>query len=254
MDLFLWLQTQDIAIWARHIPGCPNVIADHIISAASAHNNRVEPPPRKSDPDLQDVGHSNSEQACHNPQHASSPVYVSNLRPSSTGDRCSVTRLAGKVDVHVSTVPPTQQSHSKLMDHSGGLSDTNSLLVAITTVVSTSTLSCEPPSLFSVTPGPTVTTGICLGWQVVPSACLDALMQYYQAVGFSKRSLDLRQPLEDHQQTESMTTGCFISLTGPQDNELIRLVPQLLKWPLFYSIFLIPRACHLNLSKNTCPA
>ena len=28
--LFLWLQTQDIAIQARHIPGCLNVIADRL--------------------------------------------------------------------------------------------------------------------------------------------------------------------------------------------------------------------------------
>ena len=28
--LFLWLQTQDIAFWARHIPGCLNVIADRL--------------------------------------------------------------------------------------------------------------------------------------------------------------------------------------------------------------------------------
>ena len=28
VDLFLWLQSQDIAIRARHIPGCLNVIAD----------------------------------------------------------------------------------------------------------------------------------------------------------------------------------------------------------------------------------
>ena len=27
VDLILWLQTQDTAIWARHIPGCLNVIA-----------------------------------------------------------------------------------------------------------------------------------------------------------------------------------------------------------------------------------
>ena len=26
VDLFQWLQTQDIVIWARHIPGCLNVI------------------------------------------------------------------------------------------------------------------------------------------------------------------------------------------------------------------------------------
>ena len=32
VDLFLWLQTQDIAIRARHIPGCLNVIGlvDHL--------------------------------------------------------------------------------------------------------------------------------------------------------------------------------------------------------------------------------
>ena len=33
VDLFLWLQTQDVAIQARHIPGCLNVIglADRLI-------------------------------------------------------------------------------------------------------------------------------------------------------------------------------------------------------------------------------
>ena len=30
VDLFLWLQTQDITLRARHIPGCLNVIADHL--------------------------------------------------------------------------------------------------------------------------------------------------------------------------------------------------------------------------------
>ena len=30
VDLFLWLQTQDIAIRARHIPGCLNLIVDHL--------------------------------------------------------------------------------------------------------------------------------------------------------------------------------------------------------------------------------
>ena len=45
---------------------------------------------------------------------------------------------------------------------------------------------CEPPSHHSVPPRPTVTTRVCLGWQVVPSARLEALMQHYQAAGFSK--------------------------------------------------------------------
>ena len=112
------------------------------ISAEPAHNNRVSPP-RNSDPDLRDLGSSNSGHLAtvHNThlQHSSSPVYVSNPRASSTGDRCSVTRLAGEVDVHVSTVPNAQQSHSETQDHPGGQSDTNSPLVAVTTVVSTST-------------------------------------------------------------------------------------------------------------------
>ena len=29
-DLFMWLQAQDIVLRARHIPGCLNVIADHL--------------------------------------------------------------------------------------------------------------------------------------------------------------------------------------------------------------------------------
>ena len=65
------------------------------ISTKSAHNNRVESPPRNSG-------------------------------ASSTGDRCSVRRLAGEVDVHVSTVSPAQQSHSDTTDQPGGRSDTNS--------------------------------------------------------------------------------------------------------------------------------
>ena len=40
----------------------------------------------------------------------------------------------------------------------------------------------------SVQPGPTVTTGICLGWQVVLSACLEALMQHYKSRIFDEVS------------------------------------------------------------------
>ena len=44
-------------------------------------------------------GRLNSGHVCHIPQHASSPVHVSDSGALSTGDRCSVTRLAGEVDV-----------------------------------------------------------------------------------------------------------------------------------------------------------
>ena len=87
------------------------------------------------------MGNSSSGHVCHSPQHASSPVYVSSSGASSTDDRCSVSRLASAVDVHVSTVPPAQQSHSEAQDNSGGRGDTRSCLVAISTMVSTFTTS-----------------------------------------------------------------------------------------------------------------
>ena len=71
--------------------------------------------------------------------------------------------------------------------------------VAVTTVVCTSTMTvCGAPSYHnhSVPPGPTVTTGVCLGQQVVPSAHMEALMQHYQAEGFQKRSLDPQQNVQ----------------------------------------------------------
>ena len=71
------------------------------------------------------------------------------------------------------------------MDHPGGQSDTNCPLVAITIVVSTSTTSVfGPPSHHFVPLEPTVTTGVCLRRQGIPSACKEALMQHYQAAGF----------------------------------------------------------------------
>ena len=92
------------------------------------------------------------------------------------------------VDVHVSTgVSPAQQSHSQALDDPGGRGDTHSPPVAVTTIVSTlATTVCGIPSILSVLLRPTVTTGICLEQQVVPSAHMEALMQHYQAAGFSR--------------------------------------------------------------------
>ena len=132
------------------------------------------------------MGNSNGH-VCHSPQHASSPVYFSSSRASSTGNGCPITGVAEEVDVHVSTVSPARQSHSEAQDHPGGRGDTNSPLVAVTTVVSTFTTSvCGPPTLLSIPPRPAVTTGIYLERQVVPPARIKALMHHYQAAGFSR--------------------------------------------------------------------
>ena len=71
--------------------------------------------------------------------------------------------------------------------YSDGRDDTHRPLVAVTTVVSTSTsLVCGPLTLLSILPRPAVITGIYLEQQVVSYARMEALMQHYQAAGFSK--------------------------------------------------------------------
>ena len=185
VDLFLGQQTQDIAIQARHIPDCLNVIAANVSRPNQPLTTEWSLHPEIVNLIFRTWGTPNSGHVCHNLQRASSPVYVSTSRASSTDDRCSVTRLAREVDVQFSTISPAHQSHSETMDHPGGQSDTNCPLVAITIMVFTSTTSVFGlPSHHSVPLGPTLTTGVCLRRQGIPSACMEALMQHYQAAGF----------------------------------------------------------------------
>ena len=168
--------------------GLPKYDSRPLVSAERAHHDTVESPPRSRESDIQTVGNCSNGQVCHSPQHASSPVHGSISGASSTGDRCFVTGLAGEVNVHVSTVSPAQQSHSEAQDHPDGRGDTHRPLVAITSVVSTpATIECgSPATIFSVLQRPFVTTGLYLKRQVIPSARMEALMQYYQAAGFSR--------------------------------------------------------------------
>ena len=207
--------------------GLPKCDSRPHLSAEPAHHDRVESPPQSRESDIQTVGNSSSGQVCHSPQHGSSPVQGSSSEASSTGDRCFVTGLAGEVNVHVSTVPPAEQSHSEAQDHPDGRGDTHRPLVAVTIVVSTpATIECGSPAMIlSVPQRPFVITGLYLKQQVVPSARMEALMQHYQAAGFQGRSLSLPQLLHvgDPPQIECTMTGGYASLTGPQGEDLIRL-------------------------------
>ena len=94
----------------------------------------------------------------------------------STGDRSSVTGLAGDVDVHVFTLFPSSSKSFR--------------------------------NYHSVPPGPTVTTGyVSDGKSYHLHSCSTSKQQDFQ-----KRSLDSLQLLEDPQQTECMTKGGFASL------------------------------------------
>ena len=187
------------------------------------------------------MSNSSGGHVCHSPQHASSPVYVSSSGPSSTGDRCSVTRLAGAVDVHVSTISPARQSHSEAQDDPGGRGDIHSPLVAVRIVVSTLTTSvCGSLSFFSLLPRPAV------------SASMEALMQHYQAAGFSKEVSSLaaasRRPC-----TNKMYDDRWLSFaTGQGFDPLDSTAAQIATF--LYDLFDTHGYQGIRLSRDTGPA
>ena len=163
--------------------------------------------PQNHDLNLRDMGNSNSGHVCHSPQHPSSPLYVSDSEALSNGNKCSVTGMAGEVDVHVSTIPLLNKVIQKLCEI---------ILMAPwwpSQVWFPHLLCmCGPPSHHSILPEPPVTTEICLGQQVAPSAHLEARMQHYQAAGFSEEVSMLH--IENPQQTECMMTGATLCSLG----------------------------------------
>ena len=134
------------------------------------------------------LGHTRSRHVCNIVELPPSSVHVSNSGAKSPSGECSVSGLAGEVNVHVSPIPPAQQSHSEASIHSGGRGSSHSPLVAESMVVSTSTRSlCGTPPSSSLPSGSSVPAGseVYLGRKVVPSARIEALMRHYKAAGFS---------------------------------------------------------------------
>ena len=117
-----------------------------------------------------------------------SSVHVSNSGVKSPSGGCSVSRLAGEVNVLVSPIPPAQQSCAEALIHSGGGGNSRSPLVAISVVVSTSTTSlCGTPFSSPLLSGSSVpaVSEVHLRRKVVPSARMEALMRHHKAAGFS---------------------------------------------------------------------
>ena len=191
VDLFLWLESQSIVVWARHIPGCLNVIADNL-----SRPNQPIPTEWSLHPEIV----SRIFRVCGTPEVdmfatlltqfelPPSSVHVSSSGAKGPSGGCSVSGLAGEVNVHVSPIPPAQQGHSETTVLSGGGGDPCSPLVAVPVVVSTSATSlCGTPSGSPLPSGSSVPAGpeVHLRLKVVPSARMEALMRHYKAVGFS---------------------------------------------------------------------
>ena len=121
---------------------------------------------------------------CVSQQSSPTSVQASSSGATSTGGGCSVTRLAGEINVHVSADSSAQQDHSEITGHPSSRSDNVCSLVAITTVVPTPTSTLHgSPTVLAIPLGSTVSAepGIHLGRNVVPSARMEALMQHYKA-------------------------------------------------------------------------
>ena len=115
VDIFLWLKSQDIVLRARHVPGCLNVIADRLSQPNQPITTEWSLHPEIVTRIFGTWGTPTGYMfaTVHN-THLSK--FVSYFGASSTGDRCSVTRLAG---VRVSTDTLAQQSHSETTYHPG---------------------------------------------------------------------------------------------------------------------------------------
>ena len=158
------------------------------ISSESANTDRVVPTPRDRETHLQGLGDTRSRHVCDTVELPPSSVHVSSSGAKSPSGGCSVSRLAGEVNVHVSTLSPAQQGRAEVTVHPCGRGDSCSPLVAVSTVVSTPTTSlCGTPvdspipSRSSVPAGPEVH----LRRKVIPSARMEAPMRHYKAAGFS---------------------------------------------------------------------
>ena len=113
-ELFLWLESQDIIVRARHIPGCLNVIADHL-----SRPNQPIPTEWSLHPEIvkrifrfwgtPEVDMFATLSNSHLPRFMSP---CPGAKSPSGG--CSVSRLAGEVNVHVPTFSPAQQGRAEL--------------------------------------------------------------------------------------------------------------------------------------------
>ena len=158
------------------------------ISSESANTDRVVPTPRDRETHLQVLGDTRSRHVCDTVELPPSSVHVSSPGATSPSGGCSVSRLAGEVNVHVSTFSPAQQGRAEITVHSSGRGDPRSPLVAVSTVVPTPTTSlCGTPVVSPIPSRSSVSAGPeeHLRQKVIPSARMEALMRHYKAAGFS---------------------------------------------------------------------
>ena len=158
------------------------------ILSEPANTDRVVPSSGDREMYFQGLGATRSRHVRNSVKLPPSSVHVSNSGAKSPSGGCSVSGLAGEVNVHVPPISSAQQSHSEGPVHPDGRDNSHSPLVPESVIVSTSTTSlCGTPPSSSFQSGSSVPAGseVYLEQKVVPSARMEALMRHYKAAGFS---------------------------------------------------------------------
>ena len=190
------------------------------ISSEPANTDRVVPTPRDREAYLQGLGDTRSRHVCNTVDLQPSSGHVSNSGAKSPSGGCSVSGLAGEVNVH----SPCSASHAETVVHSGGGGDSCSPLAALVAVhiyyVSVWNTSGSPlPSGSSVQQDQKyISDRKSYHLHVWRLSCDTTKQQAFQT-----RSLSSRQLLGGPQ-----PIACA-SLDGLQDKGLIHLIPQPLR-------------------------
>ena len=199
------------------------------ISSESANIDRVVPPPRDHGTYLQALGDTRSRHVCNSVELPPSSVHVSNSGAKSPSGGCSVSGLAGEVNVHVSSIP---SAHSEVIQKLWSTQATEVILIAPwwpnqSWFPHFLRLCVEHPlafpyhrDLLSQQDQKYVSDGKSCHLHVWRLSCNIIKQQAFQT-----RSLGSLQPLGGPQPIACTTIGGFASLDGPQGKGLIRLIP-----------------------------
>ena len=119
VELLLWLEAQNIIVRARHIPGCLNVIADHLSRPIRPISTEWSLHPEIVKRIFRLWGTPEVDMFCDSVELPPSSVHVSSSGTTNPSGGCSVSGLAWEVNVHVSSIQSAQQSHSEAPVHPG---------------------------------------------------------------------------------------------------------------------------------------
>ena len=182
VDLFLWFQTQDITLRARHIPGCLNVIADRlsrpnqpIMTEWSLHPEVVNLIFRLWGTPVVDRF-----ATVHNTHLPQFMALVPEPRER------TIDALSQDWQGRSMYMFPPFLLLNKVIQKLRTTQTGEVILIRPLVAVTPATIECgSPATILSVPQRPFVTTGLYLKRQVIPSGRMEALMQHYQAAGFS---------------------------------------------------------------------